>query len=109
VSLAPAELGQIRVNLKIEDTKVHGEIIVQRPEVMDQLARDLKVLQQGLADAGLTLDTQGLTFSLQDEGNQRGGNGSAFAQGRDRDEGLTEAETATATWADPERLVDVNV
>jgi flagellar hook-length control protein FliK len=109
VSLAPAELGQIRVNLKIEDTKVHGEIIVQRPEVMDQLARDLKVLQQGLADAGLTLDTQGLTFSLQDDGNQRGGNGSAFAQGRNRDEGLTEAETATATWADPERLVDVNV
>lgn len=109
VSLAPAELGQIRVNLKIEDTKVHGEIIVQRPEVMDQLARDLKVLQQGLADAGLTLDTQGLTFSLQDEGNQRGGNGSAFAQSRDRDEGVTEADAVTATWSDPERLVDVNV
>jgi len=113
VAINPPELGRVEVNLRIKEGKVSGTITVQRPEVMEHLARELKVLEQGLADAGLTLSAEGLTFQLQEQGahdKQEGGNRQASAGGDFSGSGSGDQNAAdTAAWINPDRLVDVNV
>lgn len=113
VAINPPELGRVEVNLRIKEGKVSGTITVQRPEVMEHLARELKVLEQGLADAGLTLSAEGLTFQLQEQDahdKQEGGNRQASAGGDFSGSGSGDQNAAdTAAWINPDRLVDVNV
>ncbi len=113
VAINPPELGRVEVNLRIKEGKVSGTITVQRPEVMEHLARELKVLEQGLADAGLTLNTEGLTFQLQEQGahdKQDSGNRQASAGGDFSGSGSGDQDAAdNAAWINPDRLVDVNV
>ncbi|MBI1363366.1 MAG: hypothetical protein GC134_05225 [Proteobacteria bacterium] len=114
VAINPPELGRVEVNLRIKEGKVSGTITVQRPEVMDHLARELKVLEQGLADAGLSLSGEGLTFQLQEQGAQGqqhgGGNRQAATGGElSGDAGGNGRQTDEVMWLNPDRLVDVNV
>ena len=107
MTLNPQELGEVKIVLDVQDGRVAGKIIVQTPEALEQLARDLRVLQQGLADAGLELDKNGIDFQLsskQHEGQELAdGESAEDAQADDVEEG------ETAEWKNADKLVDVRV
>jgi flagellar hook-length control protein FliK len=78
VRLDPAELG--RVDVRIDMTRnrgVHATISADSAMTLAELARASKDLERALADAGLDLAEGGLSFSLNDPGQQD------FTSGRD--------------------------
>ncbi|MCV6601185.1 MAG: flagellar hook-length control protein FliK [Cohaesibacter sp.] len=71
IRLDPAELGKIDVRLTIgSDGQTRAHLFVERPETMDFLMRDQRMLERTLQQSGLQLDDQGLEFSLMDQQNQ---------------------------------------
>ena len=117
VALNPPELGRIQVQLRIKGGQVHGSIVVQRPEVAEQLARDLRVLEQAFTDVGLSLGEEGIAVQLENQNSgQDGGQDEGSSNGRSGTQGirLVGSETgATGTgdeaWLSPDRLVDVQI
>lgn len=129
MTVNPPELGQVQIDLTIAEGKVHGTIAASQPAVVEQLARDLHSLRQGLADAGLKLGDQGINLMLSDNntggqgGHQQGqqqameqrgqsSSGSGFAggwqgNGFDGADGV-EAELP-GEWISPDRVVDMRV
>lgn len=114
MSLKPANLGTVHVQLEIMDGRVQGSIAVQNPEVVEQLARELHVLKQGLTDAGFDLNEQGIQLVLDQEGeNQYADDDDAnaddqqFAAAEDAADDAT--PDAAARWTAPDRLLDVDV
>lgn len=83
IQLSPAELGAIDVELTFDnDGKVTGKLIAEKAETLDMLRNDSRTLEKALEDAGLTLGSDGLEFSLRDGGEgdanpEFGGNGNA--------------------------------
>ena len=68
VQLEPASLGRVEVRLEFyRDNQVSAVIAADRPDTLDALQRDARVLERGLHQAGLRLDSDGLTFSLKRE------------------------------------------
>ncbi|MFZ2620244.1 MAG: flagellar hook-length control protein FliK [Alphaproteobacteria bacterium] len=116
LKLHPKELGEVRIELTIADGMVTGAIAAQRPEVVEQLARELQNLKQGLQDAGFTLGQEGIAFMLdtgsgqqnpQGEGRERNQNGDRFADAMDGvDQNTVNANTP---WLRADALVDMNV
>lgn len=127
INLHPKDLGQITIELKVADGKVHGTIAASQPEVVEQLARELHSLRHGLADAGLKLGEQGINLMLsggnqngqgQGQNGQQAQTGQGFAQGNTAGNGAsagamdTGAEQLAANlsaWVSPDRVLDVNV
>jgi flagellar hook-length control protein FliK len=65
VQLSPAELGRIHVKLEIdEDKRTTATVTVERPSTLELLQRDIKGLERALHNAGLSLDSGDLSFSL---------------------------------------------
>ncbi len=70
IQLHPAELGQVEVHLEFDqDGAMHASIIADRPETLDLLQRDMRGLERSLSDAGVRLDSSGLSFSLKQDSN----------------------------------------
>jgi hypothetical protein len=68
VQLEPASLGRVEVRLEFHrDNQVSAVIAAERPDTLDALQRDARVLERSLHQAGLRLDSDGLTFSLKRE------------------------------------------
>lgn len=113
IDLNPPELGEIEVELKIEDGVASGRISVKNPEVLEQLARDLKVLQQGLAEAGLELKDENMTFAVMEDDKGQGQNGKQDAQGDQQNEEdsaeFAEAQPTASKWVSPDAMVDMDV
>ena len=120
MTLHPADLGQVHIDLQVSDGKVHGTIAASNPAAVEQLARELHGLRQGLADAGLKLGEQGINLMLsnnqsQNQGQPQGGSGQGQrnnGRGMTAVEGVGSAEVATAAtgaWVAPERVLDVNI
>ena len=70
IRLNPPELGRVDVRLEFgKDGQVTTHLIVERPETLEMLNKDSRQLARALEEAGLKLDNDGLSFSLQDQGN----------------------------------------
>ena len=68
VQLEPAALGRVEVRLKFHrNDQVSAVIAAERPDTLDALQRDARLLERSLHQAGLRLDSDGLTFSLKRE------------------------------------------
>ena len=68
VQLEPASLGRVEVRLEFHrDNQVSAIIAAERPDTLDALQRDARALERSLHQAGLRLDSDGLTFSLKRE------------------------------------------
>ena len=68
VQLEPAALGRVDVRLKFHrNDQVSAVIAAERPDTLDALQRDARLLERSLHQAGLRLDSDGLTFSLKRE------------------------------------------
>lgn len=84
VRLDPPDLGKVEVRLNIDKNHtVRTHIMVEKPETYLMLQRDAQVLQRALADAGLDVSGNSLSFEMAQNGNAfgqdndgRGGNGS---------------------------------
>lgn len=109
MTLNPAELGEIDISLEVSNGRVSGTITAQNVEVVEQLARDLRTLEQSLAQAGLNLGEEGISFQLQGEGagqNEQGEKGNAqIAEA----EGAETFEQENGAWINPERILDIRV
>lgn len=105
VRLKPEELGHIEIKMQIKNGKLQAHIISSRPETMEALQRDAQVLEQAFNDAGFQTDSNSLSFSFRNEGNQaqeqnnqlRSFIGKVFEQEANIDEAMT--EIANQNWS----------
>ena len=72
IRLHPAELGHLDISLSVaDDGRVHAILRAERPETLDLLQRDARVLEQQLRHAGLEVGSNALSFSLSSGNGQR--------------------------------------
>lgn len=113
IDLNPPELGEIEVELDIQEGLATGKISVKNPEVLEQLARDLKVLQQGLAEAGVELKDENMTFAVMEDDQQQDQQGQNQNNGNDQEEAediaLDSTQQINDKWVRPDALVDMDV
>lgn len=66
VRLDPPELGRVDIKLssRTADNSLKAHIIVERPEALTLLRRDIHQLEKMLAQSGLTLDENSISFEL---------------------------------------------
>tara|TARA_Y100001934_G_scaffold255213_1_gene321976 strand:- start:101 stop:2437 length:2337 start_codon:yes stop_codon:yes gene_type:complete len=120
VQLRPEELGRVEVKLDIGgDGKVKAMVMADKPETLDLLQKDSRILERALQDAGLKTDNNSLSFNLQGkEGNGQAhlsSNAGADPNGQNHaeqetqdDEALNEVDvSATAIGTTPEGAVNV--
>lgn len=72
IRLHPAELGQLDISLSMaDDGHVQAVLRAERPETLDMLQKDARVLEQQLRQAGLEVGSNALSFSLSGGGSER--------------------------------------
>jgi flagellar hook-length control protein FliK len=72
IRLHPMELGQLDISLSVaEDGRIQAVLRAERPETLDMLQRDARVLEQQLRQAGLDVGANSLSFSLSSGNGQR--------------------------------------
>lgn len=94
IRLDPAELGRIEVKLEIDKARgtVMTHLVVDRPETLQMLQRDVGQLQQALSQAGLDA-SGGVGVSLRGDGGAQNGSPSE-GENRSRGGGAWSAEGA---------------
>ena len=105
VRLKPEELGHIEIKMQIKNGKLQAHIISSRPETMEALQRDAQVLEKAFNEAGFQTDSNSLSFSFRNEGNQaqeqsnqlRNFIGKVFEQEANSD--VAAAEAANQNWS----------
>jgi len=117
IRLEPASLG--RVDVKVELTKdghLRALFTADRPDTLDMLQRDARILERALNDAGLRADAGGLSFNLRGDGggqlpqfaNQPGGSGSFSLNGTAGGDGDV-APVARQAALNADALLDIRV
>ena len=116
VQLKPAELGSIEVQLDLaQDGRVSASILADRPETLDLLQRDARILERSLQDAGLKADSGSLSFDLrggtrQDQGSpQTAGRSIPERSGSEPHLAIASEAARPATTATAEGGVDIRV
>jgi flagellar hook-length control protein FliK len=120
VQLRPEELGRVEVKLDIGgDGRVKAMVMADKPETLDLLQRDSRVLERALQEAGLKTDNNSLSFNLHGkEGNgqaylssnaEANSNGQNHAEQENQDdEAINEVEvSASAIGTTPEGAINV--
>lgn len=120
VQLRPEELGRVEVKLDIGgDGRVKAMFMADKPETLDLLQKDSRVLERALQEAGLKTDNNSLSFNLHGkEGNGQAylaSNAGANSNGQNRaeqetqdDEAINEVEvSASAIGTTPEGAINV--
>ena len=98
IQLRPHDLGRVEVKLDIAgDGRTKALILAERPETLELLQRDSRVLERALQDAGLKTDQNSLSFDLQGRGGEE--RTQQADQGTDDGNGLA---------ADPESDADID-
>ncbi len=86
IRLDPIELGKLDISLTVaEDGRIQAAVRAERPETLDMLQRDARLLEQQLRQSGLNVDSNSLSFSL------GGGNGQRQAQANTTGQGFAQA------------------
>ncbi|WP_417430194.1 flagellar hook-length control protein FliK [Kiloniella sp.] len=72
IKLHPSELGRVDVKLEIVDgSTMKAMISAERPDTLDMLQRDSRMLEKALQEAGLKTDGQSLSFNLKQGGSEQ--------------------------------------
>jgi flagellar hook-length control protein FliK len=112
LQLDPPELGRVEIRLEFGEKKsVTAHLIVEKPETLSLLQRDMSALEKALQDAGLETDSGSLNYEMASEdynfnsnreGNsQNGGTGGSGESAENAEEELT-IETSMTWDVDPE-------
>jgi flagellar hook-length control protein FliK len=72
IHLHPSELGSIDIAIQWQGERLTAHFVVDRPETLDLLQRDIKILEQSLGDSGFSSDNGGLSFSLRQQMENQG-------------------------------------
>ncbi|MGI9451878.1 MAG: flagellar hook-length control protein FliK [Geminicoccaceae bacterium] len=118
VHLQPAELGSVDIQLNFESGgRLSALITAERPETLELLQRDSRILERSLGDSGLKLANDGLSFALkQDQHQQQHGQGfqeqaqarhAAFRAERAYDDTPDSEQLPSAMRVDGLRLLDI--
>jgi len=67
IHLHPSELGSIDVAMQWKGDRLTAHFVVERPETLDLLQRDIRILEQSLGDSGFKSDNGSLSFSLRQQ------------------------------------------
>jgi hypothetical protein len=68
VRLDPPELGRVEVKLNVDrDKRVTAKIAADNPQALSELRANARELERALADAGLNVAPDGLSFDLSDQ------------------------------------------
>ncbi|MHA1108622.1 MAG: flagellar hook-length control protein FliK [Alphaproteobacteria bacterium] len=68
IELKPVTMGRVTIKLEVgHDNRVIAVLSAERPDTLELLQRDSRVLEQALRDAGLDTDSGSLSFSLEGE------------------------------------------
>jgi flagellar hook-length control protein FliK len=112
LQLDPPELGRVEIRLEFGDKKsVQAHLIVEKPETLLMLQRDMSALEKALQDAGLDTDSGSLNYEMAAEdynfnsnrdGNSQNGETGSSGENAENSEDEIIIET-TMTWdVDPE-------
>ena len=72
IKLHPEHLGRVEVKLEVgKDGHLVAAISADRPDTLQMLQRDARILQQALNDAGLQTDSSSLSFMLRGDGSNQ--------------------------------------
>ncbi|GJE03860.1 flagellar hook-length control protein FliK [Methylobacterium isbiliense] len=94
IRLDPADLGRIDVSLDIDrEHRAKAHLVVERPETLALLQRDVRHLEQALAQAGFEANEAAVSFSLRDGS---GGQGQTGREESGRPQGRTPHGTGEA-------------
>ncbi|MGI9486414.1 MAG: flagellar hook-length control protein FliK [Geminicoccaceae bacterium] len=117
VHLQPVELGSIDIQLNFEGGgRLSALITAERPETLELLQRDSRILERSLGDSGLKLASDGLSFALKQDHSQQHGQGfheqaqarqTAFRAGRAYDDTPDTEQAPLAMKVDGVRLLDI--
>ena len=103
--LDPPELGRVDVRLTVgTDKKVRAVVSTDRPEALKDLALSARDLTRALQEAGLELEENGLSFSMNDQGSSpqnRDANQQQSARIKHSLDGYETSEAATPEQAAP--------
>lgn len=69
LKLYPQELGELRMELKVEQDNVKAHIIVQSPQAQEMIDRHMPKLREALEQQGMHLQQIEVTVAAQDNGN----------------------------------------
>lgn len=117
VQLHPKDLGEINIQLTVQNGSVHGAISATDTAVVEVLARDMHQLKESFAAAGLKVADQGISLMLnnnpqQNPGQQQQGN-PGTSSGPASVAGITGTEEAAppaaTAWVSPDRILDVSI
>ena len=116
IRLQPESLGRVDVQVELgKDGRLSAMFIADRPETLDMLQRDARVLERALSDAGLRTENGGLSFNLRGDGGDlpsfadQSNGGEPFELSADgRDSGADPLVARHATL-NPEALLDIQV
>ena len=73
INLKPKELGSIEVKMEVGNNgHLKTSITASRPETLDILQKDVRILERALADAGFDVKDNSLSFQLKGENQQSG-------------------------------------
>ena len=98
IRLDPVELGKLDISMSVDhDGRVQAVVRAERPETLDMLQRDARLLESQLRQSGLNVDSNSLSFSLGGGNNQRSGFAGAGQPFANVLEGTPEAEVNAAT------------
>lgn len=76
IRMDPPELGRVGVRLELgQDQRVKAMLTAERPDTLQELQRTARDLERALAEAGLDLAQNGLSFSLGGERGDHDGRG----------------------------------
>ena len=114
IRLDPIELGKLDISVTVtDDGRVQAVIRAERPETLDMLQRDARLLEGQLRQSGLNVDSGSLNFSLNQGNNQRSGfagNDQAFANAiKAAPEVETAATNTTTTVVSLRDGVDIRI
>jgi flagellar hook-length control protein FliK len=116
IRLQPESLGRVDVQLELtKDGRLTAMFVADRPETLDMLQRDARILERALNDAGLRADASGLSFNLRGEGgdlpkfaNELGGSDKFSLDGDGGDE-TASVPVARHALLNADALLDIQV
>ena len=110
-------MGRVDVQVELtKDGRLTAMFVADRPETLDMLQRDARVLERALNDAGLHADAGGLSFNRRGDGgdlpsfaDQFGGSGNSDPDGK----GIEDSDVAPAVTrqasVNADALLDIQV
>ena len=97
VRIDPPELGRVDVKLDMTvEGRVQAHLTVERSETLDLMMRDARSLERALADTGLNLSRDSLSFSLKNQNafTSEGGTGNDSGDAATADTASDQADDA---------------